>query len=54
VKHALENMKPVILDNFNDSLKIMTDNLIVERKYWEKSSKLINFIKKQRTLDDFF
>ncbi|TFF63698.1 MAG: hypothetical protein EU521_00635 [Promethearchaeota archaeon] len=53
VKNAMEAMQPRVLDNFDDSLKVMSKNLMVEYKYWKNSSKLINFIKNQKTLDDF-
>ena len=45
---------PIILDNFNDSLNKMAEGLIVDLKHWKKNSKLINFIKTQKTLDSFF
>ncbi|MHA1471983.1 MAG: hypothetical protein ACTSQW_02670 [Promethearchaeota archaeon] len=53
VKNAMEKGNPLILDNFNDSTKKMAEGLIVSYKYWKQSSKLINFIKNQRTIDNF-
>ncbi|MFX1239174.1 MAG: hypothetical protein ACFFAS_10000 [Promethearchaeota archaeon] len=54
VKNAFESAQPLVIDNFNDSLKKMADGLMVDLKQWQKSSKLINFIKNQRTLDEFW
>ena len=45
--------EPLILDNFSDAVKTMTDGFIVDYKYWKNSSKIIDFIKSQRTLDRF-
>ncbi len=53
VENAMFTQDPVILDNFNDSLKKMAEGFMVDYKYWKKSSKLINFIKTQDTLDRF-
>lgn len=53
VNNAMWASEPVILDNFRDAVKTMSDGFIVEYKYWKNSSKLINFIKTQRTLDTF-
>jgi len=44
---------PLKLDNFNDAINIMAENFMVDFKYWKKSSKLINFIKNQKTIDTF-
>ncbi|MHA1149945.1 MAG: hypothetical protein ACTSR8_17040 [Promethearchaeota archaeon] len=54
VNHAFEGGIPLILDNFNDAIKHMAEGLIVGLRYWKQSSKLINFIKTQRTIDSFF
>jgi hypothetical protein len=53
VNNAMFTTDPVKLDNFNDAINKMTENFMVEFKYWKKSSKLINFIKTQKTLDNF-
>ncbi|MBN1800372.1 MAG: hypothetical protein JW891_02640 [Candidatus Lokiarchaeota archaeon] len=53
VKNALEKAPPRVLDNFENSLKEMGNGLMVDLKSWQKKSTLINFIKNQRTLDDF-
>jgi len=53
VKNALETSPPLILDNFNDSLDKMGEGLMVDLKQWKKSSKMIDFINHQRTIDDF-
>ncbi|MFX0007779.1 MAG: hypothetical protein ACFFA7_08160 [Promethearchaeota archaeon] len=53
VENAMWTSEPVILDNFNDAAKIMADGFMVDYKYWKASSKLINFIKTQKTLDTF-
>lgn len=53
VKNAMELNNPQILDNFDDSIKSMADGFMVSYKYWKKSSKLINFVKNQRTIDNF-
>jgi len=53
VKNAMKNINPMILDNFDDSIKKMAENMMVEFKHWKKSSKLINFIKTQKTIDNF-
>jgi len=53
VKNALETSPPLIFDNFNDSLNKMGEGLMVDLKQWKKSSKMIDFIKNQRTIDDF-
>ena len=53
VKNAMETSVPIILDNFNDSLVKMADGLMVNLKNWKKSSKMVDFIKNQRTIDDY-
>ncbi len=53
VKNAMELGNPLILDNFNDSAKKMAEGFIVKYKFWKQSSKLINFVKNQRTIDNF-
>ncbi len=53
VNNAMWTSQPVVLDNFNDAMKVMADGFMVDYKYWKASSKLINFIKTQRTLDTF-
>jgi hypothetical protein len=53
VENAMFTKDPIILDNFNDAINKMAENFMVEFKYWKKSSKLINFINTQKTLDTF-
>ncbi|MFX1281711.1 MAG: hypothetical protein ACFFA3_20335, partial [Promethearchaeota archaeon] len=53
VNNAMFTTDPMKLDNFNDAINKMAENFMVEYKYWKKSSKLINFIKTQKTLDNF-
>ena len=53
VKNAMELKNPQILDNFDDSIKSMAEGFMVSYKYWKKSSILINFVKNQRTIDNF-
>lgn len=53
-KNAMENYKPLIYDNFNDAITKMSEGLMVPQIHWEKSSNLIEFLQKQRTLDEFF
>jgi hypothetical protein len=53
VENAMWTSEPVILDNFNDAVKIMADGFMVNYKYWKASSKLINFLKTQKTLDAY-
>ncbi len=53
VENAMFAQDPLILDNFNDAVKKMAEGFMVDYKYWKTSSKLINFIKTQRTLDRF-
>jgi len=52
-KNAMELGNPLILDNFNDSAKKMAEGFMVKYKFWKQSSKLINFVKNQRTIDNF-
>jgi hypothetical protein len=53
VNNAMWTSEPVIFDNFDDAVKKMAEGFMVDYKYWKASSKLINFIKTQRTLDTF-
>jgi len=53
VNNAMWTSTPEILDNFNDAIKKMSENFMVDFKYWKQSSKIINFIKTQRTIDNF-
>ena len=53
VNNAMWTSTPLILDNFNDAVNKLAENFIVDFKHWKKSSKLINYIKTQRTLDRF-
>lgn len=53
VNNAMLTSQPTILDNFNDAVKTMAEGFMVDYKYWKQSSKLINFIKTQKTLDTF-
>ncbi|MFX1324193.1 MAG: hypothetical protein ACFE8N_04495 [Promethearchaeota archaeon] len=53
VNNAMFTSDPIILDNFNESVIKMADGFMVDLKYWRNSSKLINFIKTQKTLDTF-
>jgi len=53
VNNAMFTTDPIKLDNFNDSIKTMTDGFMVDYKYWKNSSKLINFMKTQKTIDSF-
>ena len=53
VKNAMDFSKPVILDNFNDGLNKMVEGLNIKLKNWKENSKLINYIKNQKTLDHF-
>ncbi len=53
VNNAMWTSQPIILDNFNDSIRTMANGFMVDYKYWKNSSKIINFIKSQRTLDRF-
>ena len=53
VKNALNATQPKILDNFDDAVINMADGFMVDLKYWKTSSKIIDFIKTQRTIDNF-
>ncbi|MFX0149051.1 MAG: hypothetical protein ACFE8E_15055, partial [Candidatus Hodarchaeota archaeon] len=53
VRNAMLACDPLILDNFDDSLNKMADGFMVDYKYWRNSSKIINFIKTQKTLHEF-
>jgi hypothetical protein len=53
VKNAMNATQPMILDNFDDAVVNMAEGFMVDLKYWKKSSKIINFIKTQRTIDTF-
>ena len=53
VKNAMNATQPKIIDNFDDAVVKMADGFMVDLKYWKKSSKIINFIKTQRTIDNF-
>jgi len=53
VNNAMWTSTPTIVDNFNDAVSKMAEGFIVDFKHWKKSSKLINYIKTQRTLDRF-
>jgi hypothetical protein len=53
VNEAMYTTTPLIVDNFDDAIAKMTDGFIVDYKDWIHSSKLINFIKSQRTIDAF-
>ena len=53
VKNAMNATQPMILDNFNDAVVNMAKGFMVDLKYWKKSSKIINFIKTQQTIDSF-
>ncbi|TXT62892.1 MAG: hypothetical protein BAJALOKI1v1_830003 [Promethearchaeota archaeon] len=53
VKNAMETSKPQILDNFQDAVAAMSKGFLVKPKQWQHSSKLINFVNTQKTLDQF-
>ena len=53
VNNAMVNVKPIILDNFDSAINKMAEGLILDLKYWKNSSKLIKFIKTQKTIDAF-
>jgi hypothetical protein len=53
VNNAMFTSDPLKIDNFNDAIKKMAEGFMVDYKYWKASSKLINFIKTQITLDNF-
>jgi hypothetical protein len=44
---------PVKFDNFDSAIKTMAEGFMVDFKYWKNSSKLIHYIKTQKTLDNF-
>ncbi len=54
VNDAMETTMPLIVDNFDSALNKMADGLMVDLKDWKQSSKLINFIKTQKTIDHYF
>ncbi len=54
VNDAMESITPLIVDNFDSALNKMADGLMVDLKNWKQSSKLINFIKTQKTIDNYF
>jgi len=53
VKNAMNTTTPLIIDNFDDAIVKMAEGFMVNLKYWKKSSKIIPFIKTQRTIDSF-
>ena len=53
VKNAMDIGKPIILDNFEDALNNMYQGFKINSKFWRNSSKIINFIKNQKTIDNF-
>jgi hypothetical protein len=53
VNNAMFTTDPIKLDNFEDAINKMAENFMVEFKYWKNSSKLIPFIKTQKTIDNF-
>jgi hypothetical protein len=53
VKNAMDLKKPLIIDNFDEALNQMSEGLMVDLKYWKKYSKLIEFIKNQKTIDSY-
>ncbi|MFX0003500.1 MAG: hypothetical protein ACFE9C_05535 [Candidatus Hodarchaeota archaeon] len=53
VNNAMFTSDPIKLDNFNSAIKKMAEGFIVDYKYWKASSKIINYIKTQKTLDTF-
>lgn len=53
VKNTLEAKKPRVQDNFEAAVETMSKGLLVDSKQWQHNSKLINFIRKQKTLDEF-
>jgi len=52
-RNAMYTTEPIILDNFNTAIHSMAEGFMVDFKYWKKSSKLINFIKKQRSIYEY-
>ncbi len=53
VNNAMFTTDPIKLDNFNDSVKKMAEEFMVDYKHWKRSSHLINFMKTQKTIDSF-
>jgi len=53
VNNAMSATVPLILDNFDSAIHKLADGFMVDLKYWLKSSKIINFIKTQKTIDNF-
>ncbi|MFX1496650.1 MAG: hypothetical protein ACFFBH_03900 [Promethearchaeota archaeon] len=53
VRNAMLASDPIIIDNFDDSIYKMADGFMVDYKFWRNSSKIINFIKTQKTIKDF-
>jgi len=53
INNAMRTSTPKKLDNFNDAVKTMANGFMVDYKCWKASSKLINFITTQRSLDRF-
>jgi hypothetical protein len=53
VKNAMQTSKPRTIDNFNKAINVMSQGFLVSSEQWQHNSKLINFIRKQKTLDDF-
>ncbi len=53
VKNAIVNTDPIIVDNFDEALNKMGEGLRLNLRAWKQSSKIINFIKTQRTLDQY-
>jgi hypothetical protein len=53
VENAMFTTDPIKLDNFDDAIIKMADGFMVDLKYWKQSSKLINFIKSQKTIDAY-
>jgi len=53
VKNAMNATQPILTDNFNDAVVKMADGFMVDLEHWKKSSKIINFIRTQRTIDTF-
>jgi hypothetical protein len=52
-RNAMYTTEPITLDNFSDAITKMAEGFMVDFKYWKKSSKLINFIKKQRSIYEY-
>ncbi|MFX0026798.1 MAG: hypothetical protein ACFE8M_10305 [Candidatus Hermodarchaeota archaeon] len=52
-RNAMYTSESIILDNFNDAIIKMAEGFMVDYKYWKKNSKLINFIKKQRSIYEY-